>query len=189
MVAYELLGPVGQHDPVLRRCCLPTRAGFFAIGTTPLRIALAPGAHDLSLQQAGFGERLHRIELSAGENRSIETALIASDAEDPEALRRIGEELGVALREFEESERTRGAKGGPPVTDRVESAEEVVTLARVHWELGGCGVLVARPPDTSIDVDLTVPIEFPVAGTELARLAESLETGLISLRDVLLSLT
>ena len=26
-------------------------------------------------------------------------------------------------------------------------------LARLHWELGGCGVLVARPPDTSIDVD------------------------------------
>lgn len=45
------------------------------------------------------------------------------------------------------------------------------------------------PIDTAIDVDLTVPIEFPVAGTELAQLAESLETGLISLRDVLTSLT
>lgn len=45
------------------------------------------------------------------------------------------------------------------------------------------------PIETSIDVDLTVPISFPVAGTELAQLAESLETGLISLRDVLAGLT
>jgi pseudouridylate synthase len=45
------------------------------------------------------------------------------------------------------------ADGGPPVTDRVESADEAVNLARVHWELGGCGMLVTRPPDTSIDVD------------------------------------
>ncbi len=45
------------------------------------------------------------------------------------------------------------------------------------------------PIDTAIDVDLQVPIRFPVAGTELAQLAESLEIGLISLRDVLTSLT
>ena len=45
------------------------------------------------------------------------------------------------------------------------------------------------PIDTSIAVDLSVPIRFPVQGTELARLAGSLEQGLISLRDVLASLT
>jgi EmrB/QacA subfamily drug resistance transporter len=45
------------------------------------------------------------------------------------------------------------------------------------------------PIDTAIEVDLEVPIEFPVAGTELATLAESLEAGLISLREVLTSLT
>ena len=44
------------------------------------------------------------------------------------------------------------------------------------------------PIDTSISVDLTVPIAFPVEGTELATLATSLETGLMALHDVLLSL-
>jgi pseudouridylate synthase len=45
------------------------------------------------------------------------------------------------------------ATGGPPVTTRVESVEEVVRVARAHWELGGCGILVARPPDESLDAD------------------------------------
>jgi pseudouridylate synthase len=45
------------------------------------------------------------------------------------------------------------AGGGPPVTERVESVDDAVRLATLHWELGGCGVLLARPPDESIDVD------------------------------------
>lgn len=44
------------------------------------------------------------------------------------------------------------------------------------------------PIDTTIPVDLTVPISVPVEGTELASLADSLGTGLRSLRDVLTSL-
>jgi pseudouridine-5'-phosphate glycosidase len=37
------------------------------------------------------------------------------------------------------------------VTGRVESADEVTAIARAHWELGGGGVLLARPPDDSLD--------------------------------------
>src|SRR5207302_1199059 len=33
------------------------------------------------------------------------------------------------------------ARGGPPTSARVESAEEAARLARAHWELGGGGVL------------------------------------------------
>ncbi len=44
------------------------------------------------------------------------------------------------------------------------------------------------PIDTSIPVDLTVPIAIPVAGTELATLAESLQRGLESFRDVVAGL-
>ena len=40
-----------------------------------------------------------------------------------------------------------GAAGGPPVSARVESAEEAARVATAHWELGGAGVLVGRPPD------------------------------------------
>jgi len=43
------------------------------------------------------------------------------------------------------------ARGGPPVSARVESAEEAAGIARAHWELGGGGVLLARPPDESLD--------------------------------------
>jgi pseudouridine-5'-phosphate glycosidase len=43
------------------------------------------------------------------------------------------------------------ARGGPPLDTRAESAQEVAAIARAHWELGGRGVLVARPPDESLD--------------------------------------
>jgi pseudouridine-5'-phosphate glycosidase len=43
------------------------------------------------------------------------------------------------------------ARGGPPASVRVESVEEAASIARAHWELGGGGVLLARPPDESLD--------------------------------------
>jgi pseudouridine-5'-phosphate glycosidase len=43
------------------------------------------------------------------------------------------------------------AHGGPSVSARVESPEEAAALARAHWELGGGGVLLARPPDESLE--------------------------------------
>ena len=43
------------------------------------------------------------------------------------------------------------AHGGPPVSARVENAAEAATIARTHWEIGGGGVLLGRPPDESFD--------------------------------------
>jgi pseudouridine-5'-phosphate glycosidase len=43
------------------------------------------------------------------------------------------------------------AHGGPPVSARVESASEAAAIAQAHWELGGGGLLVGRPPDESLD--------------------------------------
>jgi pseudouridine-5'-phosphate glycosidase len=44
------------------------------------------------------------------------------------------------------------ARGGPPVSARVESAEEAARIARAHWTLGRHTALVlARPPDESLD--------------------------------------
>jgi pseudouridine-5'-phosphate glycosidase len=45
------------------------------------------------------------------------------------------------------------ADGGPPATARVETVEEVLAFCRAHWELVGCGVLLARPPDESLEAD------------------------------------
>jgi pseudouridine-5'-phosphate glycosidase len=43
------------------------------------------------------------------------------------------------------------AAGGPPVSARVESAGEAARVARAHWELGGAGLLLGRPPDEPLD--------------------------------------
>jgi pseudouridylate synthase len=43
------------------------------------------------------------------------------------------------------------AHGGPPLSTRVESADEAAAIAAAHWELGGGGLLLARPPDESLD--------------------------------------
>ena len=44
------------------------------------------------------------------------------------------------------------AHGGPPVSARVETVEEVATIAKTHWhDLHGGGILLARPPDESLD--------------------------------------
>ncbi len=43
------------------------------------------------------------------------------------------------------------ADGGPGVSARVESAAEAAAIADAHWQLGGGGLLVGRPPDESLD--------------------------------------
>jgi len=43
------------------------------------------------------------------------------------------------------------ARGGPAVSARVESVDAVGRIARGHWALGGGGILLARPPDESLD--------------------------------------
>ena len=43
------------------------------------------------------------------------------------------------------------AEGGPPVSARVESPDEVAEIASAHWELGGAGLLVGNPPAQSLD--------------------------------------
>jgi pseudouridylate synthase len=43
------------------------------------------------------------------------------------------------------------ARGGPPVSARVESAAEAARIAAAHWELQGGGLVLGRPPDESLD--------------------------------------
>ena len=44
------------------------------------------------------------------------------------------------------------AEGGPPVSARVESVDEVARIADAHWRLGGNGIVVGRPPAESLHV-------------------------------------
>jgi pseudouridylate synthase len=45
------------------------------------------------------------------------------------------------------------ASGGPTVPQRVEDASRAARTAAAHWELGGCGLLLANPPPQSLDVE------------------------------------
>lgn len=57
------------------------------------------------------------------------------------------------------------AGGGPALPARVESAEEAARIAQMHWELGRGGLLVARPPDESLD-DIEPLIDEALAAAE-----------------------
>jgi pseudouridine-5'-phosphate glycosidase len=54
------------------------------------------------------------------------------------------------------------ARGGPPVSARVDSAGEAARIAEAHWKLAGGGVVLARPPDESLD-DVEPLIELALA--------------------------
>jgi pseudouridine-5'-phosphate glycosidase len=46
------------------------------------------------------------------------------------------------------------AGGGPPVSQRVQDVGEAARVAQFHWRLGRhSGILLARPPDESLEVD------------------------------------
>jgi pseudouridine-5'-phosphate glycosidase len=44
-----------------------------------------------------------------------------------------------------------GAAGGPPVSAQVDSAEEAARVAEAHWQIGGAGLLLGRPPDEPLE--------------------------------------
>ena len=45
------------------------------------------------------------------------------------------------------------ATGGPPVPQRVDDTRAVAAIAAAHWQLGGCGLVLANPPPESLDVE------------------------------------
>lgn len=58
------------------------------------------------------------------------------------------------------------AHGGPPVSARVESAEEIARIADVHWRLGGNTLLVGRPPSESLEVEPLIEEAVAAAARE-----------------------
>jgi pseudouridine-5'-phosphate glycosidase len=115
------------------------------------------GRLDVSADLAELA-RTQALVVSSGVKSLLDVAATA------EAL----ETLGVPVLGFRTGELPLfyAARGGPPVSARVESAAEATRIARAHWELGGGGLLLARPPDESLeDVE-------PLIEEALARAAE-----------------
>jgi pseudouridylate synthase len=83
---------------------------------------------------------------------------------DVPATAELLETLGVPVLGWRTSELPLfyAARGGPPVSARIESVDEAARIAAAHWELGGGGLVVGRPPDESLD-DIEPLIEQALA--------------------------
>jgi pseudouridylate synthase len=96
------------------------------------------------------------VSADLGELVRCQALVVAAGAKsllDVPATVELLETLGVPLLGFRTDELPLfySARGGPPVSARVESAEEAARIAAAHWELGGAGLVLGRPPDDSLD--------------------------------------
>jgi pseudouridine-5'-phosphate glycosidase len=85
--------------------------------------------------------------------RALVVSAGAKSLLDVPATFEVLETLGVPVLGFRTDELPLfySARGGPPVSARVESAGEAAAVAHGHWQLGGAGVVVAQPPEDSLD--------------------------------------
>jgi len=97
---------------------------------------------DVSADLAGL-VRCQTLVVSSGVKSLLDVASTA------EAL----ESLGVPVLGYRTDELPLffAARGGPPTSARVGSPEEAARIATAHWGVGGGGLLLARPPDDSLD--------------------------------------
>ena len=140
--------------------CLERRqTGATTVGGT-LAVCRAAGMRFMGTGGIGGVHRGPRLDISADllELSRSQVMVVSSGVKsilDVEATAEMLETLGIPVLGWRTDTMPRfyDAGGGPPVTERVETVDEALRLARNHWELGGCGILLARPPDTSLDVD------------------------------------
>jgi pseudouridine-5'-phosphate glycosidase len=117
----------------------------------------------------GFAENLD-VSADLGELARVEALVVASGAKsilDVAATAEVLETLGVPVLGWRTDELPLfyAARGGPPVSGRVEDVEEAARIAALHWQLGRTAVVVARPPDESLD-DVEPLIEEAVREAE-----------------------
>jgi pseudouridylate synthase len=143
----------------LAGCVARREVGATTVGGT-LAVCRAAGIRFMGTGGIGGVHRGERWDVSADlpELSRSQVVVVSSGVKsilDVEATAELLETLSIPVVgwRMDTMPRFYDAAGGPAVTERVESADEAVRLAKLHWELGGCGVLLARPPDVSIDVD------------------------------------
>ena len=151
---------VGPRD--LAPCVAQKALGATTIGGT-LAVCRAAGIGFLGTGGLGgvhrrFAETLD-VSADLGELARTEALVVASGAKsilDVPATAELLETLGIPVLGWRTDEVPLfyRAGGGPPVSARVESAEEAALVARLHWELGRqSALLLARPPEESLDVE------------------------------------
>lgn len=147
----------GPRD--LAACVVQRALGATTVGGT-LAVCRAVGLHVMGT--GGLGG-VHRgfpdppdVSADLGELADTRTLVVSAGIKsllDVRATLEVLETLGVPVLGFRTDTLPLfySARGGPPVPTRVESAAEAAAVARAHWELGGGGLLLARPPDNSLD--------------------------------------
>jgi pseudouridine-5'-phosphate glycosidase len=149
---------LGPRD--LAACCVQGALGATTVGGT---LAVCGPAGIRVLATGGLGG-VHRgfsarpdVSADLGELARARVIVVCSGVKsllDVPATCELLETLGIPVLGYRTDELPLfyAAKGGPPVSARVESAEEVAAIASAHWALGRTtAVVLARPPDESLD--------------------------------------
>jgi pseudouridine-5'-phosphate glycosidase len=151
---------VGPRD--LAACAMRGELGATTVGAT-LAVCRAAGigfvgTGGLGGVHRGFAE-VPDISADLGELARTEALVVSSGVKsllDVSATAEFLETLGIPVLGWRTDQLPLffRSDGGPPVSQRVESAEEAAQVAQFHWRLGRHSALVlARPPDESLDVD------------------------------------
>jgi len=161
---------VGPRD--LAACAVQGAVGATTVGGT-LAVCRAAGIGFMGTGGIGGVHRGDRLDVSGdlGELARTQALVVCSGVKsflDVPATAELLETLGVPVLGFRTDELPLfyTASGGPPVSARVESAEEAAEIARAHWSLGRHTALVlAQPPPESLD-DVEPLIEEALAAAE-----------------------
>jgi pseudouridine-5'-phosphate glycosidase len=150
---------LGPRD--LAACVVQGAVGATTVGGT-LAVARAAGIRFMGTGGVGG---IHRgfptppdVSADLGELARTQALVVSSGVKsllDVVATVELLETLGIPTLGFRTDTLPRfyAANGGPPVSARVDSADEAARVSRAHWELGGASLVLARPPDESLDVD------------------------------------
>ena len=148
---------VGPRD--LAACVVQAAIGATTVGGT-LAVCRVAGIRFMGTGGLGGVHRgfPHPPDVSAdlGELARTQTLVVSAGIKsllDVPATLELLESLGVPVLGFRTNELPLfyTAHGGPAVPARVESPDEAARMARAHWDLGGGGLLLTRPPDRSLD--------------------------------------
>jgi pseudouridine-5'-phosphate glycosidase len=151
---------VGPRD--LAACAAQGALGATTAGAT-LAVCRAVGIGFLGTGGLGGVHRGYaaRPDISAdlGELARTEALVVASGAKsllDVEATAEVLETIGIPVLGWRTDTMPLFYRrdGGPPVSARVQTVDEAARIAQFHWRLGRhSALLLARPPDESLDVE------------------------------------
>ena len=148
----------GPRD--LAVCAVQGAVGATTVGGTLAACRIAGigfmGTGGIGGVHRGFAE-LPDVSADLAELARVEVLVVSSGAKsllDVRATAELLETLGVPVLGWRTDELPLfySARGGPPVSARVETAEEAARIARAHWRLGRrCALVLARPPEDGVE--------------------------------------